>query len=69
MDAVLGVDLQALAAAGRPVQRLRALWRSRATPTKTTARMGDTPVEFEQYAQPTPLQARAFELLAISYRL
>ena len=54
---------------GLPVQSFRSLMKSLATLTKNTVRMGNTHVEFEQYAQPTPLQTRAFELLDISYRL
>ena len=39
-----------------------------ATLTKNTVRMGDTAVEFTQYARPTELQERAFQLLDVSYR-
>ena len=54
---------------GLPVQSFRSLMNSLATLTKNTVRVGNTHVEFEQYAQPTPLQVRAFELLDISYRI
>jgi Transposase DDE domain len=54
---------------GLPVQSFSSLMKSLATLTKNTVRMGNTPVELEQYAQPTPLQAGAFELLDISYRI
>ena len=54
---------------GLPVQSFRSLMKSLATLTKNTVRMGNTHVEFEQYAQPTPLQERAFELLDISFRI
>ena len=42
--------------------------RDLATLTKNTVRMGDTAVVFTQYAQPTVLQERAFQLLDVSYR-
>jgi hypothetical protein len=54
---------------GFPVQSFRSLLKSLATLTKNTVRMGETEVTFEQYARPTPLQQRAFELLDLSYRL
>ena len=54
---------------GLPVQSFRSLLASLATLTKNTVRMGETPVEFERYAHPTSLQARAFELLEVAYRL
>ncbi len=54
---------------GLPVQSFRSLMNSLATLTKNTVRMGNTHVEFEQYAQPTPLQERAFKLLDISFHI
>ena len=53
---------------GLPVHSFRSLMRDLATLTKNTVRMGDTAVEFTQYAQPTVLQERAFQLLDVSYR-
>ena len=54
---------------GLPVHSFRSLLQDLATLTKNTVRVGETPVRFEQYARPTQLQARAFQLLDLSYRL
>lgn len=54
---------------GFPVLSFRSLLGSLATLTKNTVRMGETDVVYEQYAEPTPLQERAFELLRVSFRL
>ena len=54
---------------GLPVHSFRSLMSDLATLTKNTVRMGDTAVEFTQYAQPTVLQERAFQLLDVSYRM
>ena len=53
---------------GLPVHSFRSLMSDLATLTKNTVRMGDTAVEFTQYARPTELQERAFQLLDVSYR-
>ena len=53
---------------GLPVHSFRSLMNDLATLTKNTVRMGDTAVEFQQYARPTQLQERAFQLLDVSYR-
>lgn len=54
---------------GFPVQSFRSLLKALATLTKNTISMNDTHITFEQYARPTPLQEKAFDLLDISYRL
>lgn len=54
---------------GLPVHSFRSLMNDLATLTMNTVRMGDTAVEFTQYAQPTVLQERAFQLLDVSFRL
>ena len=54
---------------GLPVHSFRSLMSDLATLTKNTVRMGDTAVQFQQYAQPTVLQERAFQLLDVSYRM
>jgi len=54
---------------GIPVQSFRSLLECLATLTKNTVRVGSGAVAFEQYARPTPLQERAFDLLNVSYRL
>ena len=53
---------------GLPAHSFRSLMSDLATLTKNTVRMGDTAVEFTQYARPTELQERAFQLLDVSYR-
>lgn len=54
---------------GFPVQSFRSLLKHLATLTKNTIRMQDSEVTFEQYARPTPLQDKAFDLLGASYRM
>lgn len=54
---------------GLPVHSFRSLLQDLATLTRNTVRVGDTPARIEQYARPTRLQSRAFELLDVSYRL
>lgn len=54
---------------GLPVQSFRSLLKGLATLTKNTIRMHDTHITFEQYARPTPLQDKAFDLLGVSYRM
>jgi len=54
---------------GFPVQSFRSLLKGLATLTKNTIRMQGSSITFEQYARPTPLQEKAFELLDVSYRL
>jgi len=54
---------------GFPVQSFRSLLKGLATLTKNTIRMQDSDITFEQYARPTPLQDKAFQLLDVSYRL
>ena len=53
---------------GRPLHSFRSLLKDLATLTKNTVRVADTPVTFEQYAQPTELQQRAFDRLQVSHR-
>jgi len=54
---------------GLPVHSFRSLLTDLATLTKNTIRIQDRDITFEQYARPTPLQQRAFDLLGVSYRL
>lgn len=54
---------------GAPLHSFRTLLQDLATLTQNTVRVGGSEITFEQYARPTPLQARAFELLDVSYRL
>jgi hypothetical protein len=51
---------------GFPVHSLETLLKDLGTLTKNRVRLGDS--TFDQLASPTPLQARAFELLAVSSR-
>jgi hypothetical protein len=53
---------------GSTVHSFRSLLSHLKTLTKNTVRMGATAVTFEQYTQPTSTQAKAFELLDVSYR-
>lgn len=53
---------------GWPALSFRSLLKTLATLTKNTVRVGTSRAHFEQYAQPTPLQAHVFDLLDISYR-
>lgn len=39
------------------------------TDARMTTRVGDSEITFEQCAEPTELQKRAFELLDVSWRL
>ena len=54
---------------GHPLHAFDTLLKDLATLTKNTVRVGHTEITFEQYAEPTQLQARAFQLLDVSYRL
>ena len=54
---------------GHPLHAFDTLLKDLATLTKNTTRVGHTEVTFQQYAEPTALQRRAFELLGVSYRL
>jgi hypothetical protein len=54
---------------GLPVQSFRSLLNGLATLTKNTIRMQDSHITFEQYARPTPLQEKAFDLLGVSHRM
>ncbi len=54
---------------GHPLHAFDTLLKDLATLTKNTVRVGHTQITFEQYAEPTQLQARAFQLLDVSYRL
>jgi len=54
---------------GEPLHSFRTLLRDLATLTKNTVEVEDTEIRFEQYAEPTPLQERAFDLLDVSPRL
>lgn len=54
---------------GHPLHAFDTLLKDLATLTKNTVRVGYTKITFEQYAEPTQLQARAFQLLDVSYRL
>lgn len=54
---------------GLPLHSFRSLLADLRTLTKNTVRLADTDVTFERYARPTPLQARAFELLDVNPRL
>jgi hypothetical protein len=53
---------------GLPVHSFSSLMNDLATLTKNTVRMGNTVVEFTQYARPTDLQEKAFQLLDVSFR-
>lgn len=53
---------------GLPIHSFRSLLSDLATLTKNAVRMGNTAVVFDQYARPTKLQDRAFQLLGVSYR-
>lgn len=54
---------------GTALHDFRTLLKDLATLTKNTVEVEDTETRFEQYAQPTPLQSKAFELLGVSPRL
>lgn len=54
---------------GHPLHAFATLLKDLATLTKNTTQVADTEITFEQYAEPTKLQERAFELLDVSYRL
>lgn len=54
---------------GSSVHSFRSLLGHLSTLAKNTVRMGATDVTFEQYTQPTRLQAKAFELLDVPWRL
>lgn len=54
---------------GHPLHAFDTLLKDLATLTKNTTSVGDSDVTFEQYAEPTALQQRAFQLLEVSHRL
>ena len=54
---------------GLPLHAFKSLMDDLATLTKNTVKMGNTEVTFEQYARPTALQQRAFDLLDAPVRL
>jgi hypothetical protein len=54
---------------GEPLHSFRTLLKDLATLTKNTVEVEDTEIRFEQYAEPTPLQKRALQLLDVSPRL
>ncbi|HZD04541.1 MAG TPA: IS1634 family transposase, partial [Longimicrobiales bacterium] len=54
---------------GHPLHAFDTLLTDLATLTQNTVQVADTEVRFEQYAEPTALQQRAFDLLDVSYRL
>lgn len=68
-DAALAKKRRKTTEDGLPVQSFRSLLKHLATLTKNTIRMHDSPITFEQYARPTPLQEKAFDLLGLSYRM
>lgn len=54
---------------GHPLHAFHTLLKDLATLTRNLTQVGDTEISFERYAEPTPLQQRAFGLLDVSYRL
>jgi len=68
-DAALAKKRRKTTEDGLPVQSFRSLLDGLATLTKNTIRMHDSHITFEQYARPTPLQEKAFDLLGVSYRM
>jgi hypothetical protein len=54
---------------GSTVHSFRSLLSHLKTLTKNTVRMGATAVTFDQFTQPTDVQANAFDLLDVSFRL
>ncbi len=54
---------------GHPLHAFDTLLKDLATLTKNTVRVGHTEITFEQYAEPTQLQAWAFQLQDVSCRL
>lgn len=54
---------------GHPLHAFSTLMDDLATLTKNTVRVGDTKVTFDQYARPTELQQRAFDLLDVPVRV
>jgi hypothetical protein len=54
---------------GDPARSFETLMEHLKTLTKNETRLEGTEVTFEKYTRPTPLQEKAFELLAVSYRM
>lgn len=56
-------------AEGDPARSFDTLMADLSTLTKNETRLGGTKATFDKYTRPTPLQEKAFELLAVPYRM
>jgi hypothetical protein len=54
---------------GEPARSFETLLEDLRTLTKNHVRVEGTEVTFNKYAHPTPMQAKVFEMLGVSYRM